>query len=65
MVVDHISEFLYFLIQFFLRPKLIQVGAFVLQGVEIPLHHRIIVGVSGLAHALGDLHGFAEIVKRF
>ncbi len=63
MVVDGIGEFLYSLVQFLLRPEFIQVGAFVLQGVEVPLHWRIIVWVSGFAHALGHMDRFAELYE--
>ena len=52
MVVGDIRKFLYGLVQFILRPKFIEVGTFVLEGVEVPLHWRIVVWVSGFAHAL-------------
>ena len=37
--------------------------AFVLQGVEAPLHWRIIVWLSGFAHALGHMGRPAELYK--
>ncbi len=56
MIAGHIGEFL-------LRPEFIQIGAFVLQGVEVPLHWRIIVWVSGFAHALGHMGRPAELYE--
>lgn len=64
MAVCGISEFLYHLIQFLLRPEFIQVSVFVLQGIKIPLHRRIVIWVSGLAHALGHIHRFAKLDER-
>ena len=63
MIVGRIGEFLHSLVQFLLRPEFIQVGAFVLQGVEIPLHWRIVVWVSGFAHALGHMGRPAELYE--
>ncbi len=63
MIVGRIGEFLHSLVQFLLRPEFIQVGAFVLQGVEVPLHWRIIVWVSGFAHALGHMGRPAELYE--
>ena len=65
MVVSGISEFLHGLVQLLLRPKFIEVGAFILQGIEIPLHRRIVIWVSGLAHALGYMDRFAEFYVCF
>jgi len=63
MVVGGIGEFFHCLIQFLLRLEFIQVGAFVLKCVEVPLHWRIVVWVSGLTHALGHMVGFAEFYE--
>ena len=63
MVVSDISEFIHRAAQFFFRPEPIQVGAFIFQGVEISLHRRIVVWVSGFAHALSHVDGFAELCK--
>lgn len=63
MVVGNIGKFLYGLVQFIFRPKFIEVGTFVLQGVEVPFHRGIVVWVSGFAHALGHMDGFAEFYK--
>ena len=63
MVVGDIGEFFYYLVHLLLRPEFIQIGAFVFQGVEIPFHRRIVVRVSGFAHALGHMDGFAELYE--
>lgn len=60
MVVSNICKFLHGLAQFLFRPKFIDAGTFVLPGVEVPLHWRIVVGVPGFAHALGHVDGFTE-----
>ncbi len=60
MVVRNISKFLYGLVQFLFRPKFIDVGTFVLQGVEVPLHWSIVVWVPSFAHARGHVDGFTE-----
>lgn len=60
MVVSDVSEFLHCAVQFFFRPEPMQVGAFILQGVEVSLHRRIVVWVSGFAHALSHVDRFAE-----
>ena len=52
MVIRGIGEFLHCLVHLLLRPEFIQIGAFVLQSVEVPFHRRIVVWVSGFAHAL-------------
>ena len=59
MVVRDISEFLHGLVQFLLCPEFIELGTFILQGIEVPFHWRIVVGVSGFAHALCHMDGFA------
>ena len=59
MVVRDISEFLHGLVQFLICPEFIELGTFILQGVEVPFHWRIVVGVSGFAHALCHMDGFA------
>ncbi len=63
MVVGGIGEFLHSPVHLLLRPKFIQVGAFVLQGVEVPLHWRIVIRVSGFAHTLGHMDRPAEVYK--
>ena len=63
MVVRDISEFLHGLVQFLLCPELIEFGTFILQGVEVPFHWRIVVWVSGFAHALCHMDGFAEFYE--
>lgn len=40
MVVGDIGEFLHGLVQFFLRPKFVQICTFVLQCVEVPLQSK-------------------------
>ena len=65
MVVGDIGEFLHSLVQFTLRAKFVQIGAFILKRVEVPLHRRIIVGISGFAHALGHMSRFAELYESF
>ncbi len=61
MVVSNISKFLHSLVQFIFRPEFIDVGTFVLQGVEVPLHWRIVVWIPGFAHALDHVHRFTEL----
>ena len=63
MVVGGISEFLHSLVQLLLRPEFIEVGALVLQGIEVPLHWRIVVWIPGFAHALGHMDGSAELYE--
>ena len=63
MVVRDISEFLHGLVQFLICSEFIELGAFVLQSVEVPFHRRIVVRVSGFAHALGHMDGFAELYE--
>lgn len=63
MVIGDIGEFLHCLVQFLLRPEFIEAGAFVLQGVEVPLHWRIVVWVPCFAHALGYMDGFTELCE--
>lgn len=63
MVVGNIGEFLHSPVHLLLCPKFIQVSAFVLQGVEVPLHWRIVVRVSSFAHALGHMDGFTEFYE--
>ena len=52
MVIRGIGEFLHCLVHLLLRPEFIQIGAFVLQSVEVPFHRCVVVWVSGFAHAL-------------
>ena len=63
MVAGDISEFFHNPVQLILRSKFIEVGAFVLQSVEVPLHWRIVVWISGFAHALSYMDGFTELCK--
>ena len=63
MVVGNISEFLHGLVQLILRPEFIEVGALVLQGIEVPLHWRIVIWVSGFTHALRYMDGFTELYE--
>ena len=63
MVVSGISEFLHSLVQLLLRTEFIEVGALVLQGIEVPLHWRIVVWIPGFAHALGHMDGSAELCE--
>ena len=63
MVVKHISEFLHGSVQLFFRPEFIEVGTFVLKGVEVPPHRCIVIWVSSFAHALGHMDRFAEFYK--
>ena len=63
MVVRDISEFLHGLVQFLICSEFIELGTFILQGVEVPFHWRIVVGVSGFAHALYHMDGFAEFYE--
>ena len=65
MVVCDISEFLHALVQFLLCPELIEFGAFILQGVEVPFHWRIVVWISGFAHTLDYMGRFAELYESF
>ena len=63
MIVGGISEFLHNPVQLLLRLKFIQVGAFIFKSVEGSLHWRIVIWISGLAHALGHMDGFAELYE--
>ena len=65
MVVGGIGEFFHSLIQFLLRLKFVQIGAFILQNVEVSLHRRIVVWISGFAHALDHTGRFAELCESF
>ena len=65
MIVGNICEFLHGLVQFLLCTKFIQVGTFVFQRVEIPLHGRIIVWIPCSAHTLGHMDRFAELYESF
>ena len=63
MVVSSISKFLHGPVKFLFRPEFIDVGTFVLQGVEVPFHWRIVIWVPCFAHALGHVDGFAELYE--
>lgn len=65
MVVGGIGEFLHCLVHSLLRPKFVQIGAFVLQSIEIPLHRCIVVWISGLAHALDHVGGVRIQIVQF
>ena len=63
MVVGGVGEFLHCSVQLLLRPEVIQVGAFVLQGVDVSFHRCIVVWVSCLTHALGHMDRFAKLYE--
>lgn len=63
MVVRDIGEFLHGLVQFLICSEFIELGTFILQGVEVPFHWRIVVWVSGFAHALCHMDVFAEFYE--
>lgn len=65
VVIGDVSELLHCPVHVFLRLKIIEAGAFVLQGVEVPLHRGVIVGVSSLAHALCDMDAFTKLRESF
>ena len=65
MVVSDIGEFLHGLVQFLLCAKFIQVGTFIFQRVEIPLHGRIIIRIPCFAHTLAYMDRFAEFDESF
>lgn len=65
MVIADIRKFFYRLIERFLCPKFIQIGAFVFQSVEVSLHWRVVIWVSCLTHALGYMDRFAEFYNAF
>ena len=65
MIICNICKFLYGLVQLLLRPKFVQIRAFVLQSIEIPLHRRIVLWISGSTHALDYMGGFAELYECF
>lgn len=62
MIICAIGEFLHSPVQFLFRSKFIQVSAFVLKRVEVSLHWRIVIWISGFAHTLDDMDGFAEFL---
>ena len=63
MVAGGISEFLHNPVQLLFRLKFIQAGAFIFKSVEASLHWCIAVWISGPAHALGHMDGFAELCE--
>ena len=65
MIIGNICEFLHCLVQTFLSSKFIQVRAFILQRVEVPLHGRIVIRIPGFAHALYDMSLLAEFDECF
>lgn len=65
MIIINVCKFFYLLIECFLCCKLIQICAFILQGIEITLHRCIVVRISCFAHALCHIYRFAEFGKCF
>ena len=65
MIIGNICEFLHCLVQTFLRSEFVHVRAFILQRVEVPLHGRVVIRISGFAHALRNMSRFAEFDERF
>ena len=65
MVEGNIGEFLHGLVQFLLRPKFVQICTLVLQSVEVPLHRRIVVWISGFTHALRHMGRFTKFYESF
>ena len=65
IVVGNIGEFLHGLVHLFLRPKFVQIYTFVLQSVEVPLHRRNVIWISGFLHAPGHMGRFAELYESF
>ena len=64
MVVMNVCKFLNCLIKLIFCLIFMQVDALILQCVEIPFHRRIVIWISGFAHALRHLYGFAEFCER-
>ena len=60
MIIINVCKFFYLLIECFLCCKLIQICAFILQGIEVTLHQRIVVQISCFAHALCHIYRFAK-----
>ena len=52
MIIINVCKFFYLLIECFLCCKLIQICAFILQGIEVTLHRCIVVRIPCFAHAL-------------
>ena len=65
MIIINVCKFFYLLIECFLCCKLIQICAFILQGIEITLHRCIVVRIPCFAHALCHIYRFAEFGKCF
>ena len=65
MIIINVCKFFYLLIECFLCCKLIQICAFILQGIEVTLHRCIVVRISCFAHALCHIYRFAEFGKCF
>lgn len=65
MIIINVCKFFYLLIECLLCCKLIQICAFILQGIEITLHRCIVVRISCFAHALCHIYRFAEFGKCF
>ena len=61
IVVGNIGEFLHGLVHLFLRPKFVQIYTFVLQSVEVPLHRRIVIWISGFLHVPSHMGRFAKL----
>ena len=65
MIIINVCKFFYLLIECFLCCKLIQICAFILQGIEVTLHRCIVVRISCFAHALCHIYRVAEFGKCF
>ena len=65
MIIINVCKFFYLLIECFLCCKLIQICAFILQGIEVTLHRCIVVRIPCFAHALCHIYRFAEFGKCF
>ncbi len=61
MVVSHVRIFLHRLAKLFLAAELVQARALVLERVEVTFHGRVVVRAPRPAHALGNVHGLAEL----
>lgn len=65
IIILNICKFLYRLIEWLLGFKIMEVGTLVLQSIEITLHWGIVIRITGLAHALCYMNGFAKFNKCF
>ena len=63
MVIRHVSIFLYRLVQFFFRFVAVLIDQLILKSIEVTFHWRIVIWISGFAHALRDFHPLAVLDK--